>query len=105
MDLSTEKIFDFFLQAAELDMIGEYLNYVITNLDTHTIDFHRLTDYNVNYTVQANITSMRLINTTSHQLNNAVNDWKQGERNMGRVYSVPDEFTPVFNIHDMIYFL
>jgi hypothetical protein len=51
-------------QAAEVKMMEEYLSYIITSLDTHTIDFEDLKF------MRANITTMRLIDPTSYDVTN-----------------------------------
>jgi glutamate receptor, ionotropic, invertebrate len=47
-------------------MMEEYQNYIITSLDTHTLDFEEL-----KY-MRANITTMRLIDPTSFDIMNGM---------------------------------
>ena len=73
LDISADKIVDLLRQAAEVKMMEEYQSYIITSLDTHTIEFEEL-----KY-MRANITSLRIMDPTSYDLKNAVHDWIQGQ--------------------------
>lgn len=64
LDIDTNKIINLLRQAVEVKMMEEYQNYIITSLDTHTLDFKEL-----KYT-RANITSLRLIDPTSFEVKN-----------------------------------
>lgn len=72
LDISADKIIDFLRQAGEVKMMEEYQSYIITSLDTHTVDFEELKF------MRANITSLRIMDPTSFDLKNAVHDWIQG---------------------------
>lgn len=64
LDIDTDKIINLLRQAVEVKMMEEYQSYIITSLDTHTLDFQEL-----KY-MRANITSLRLIDPTSFELKN-----------------------------------
>lgn len=72
LDISADKIIDLLRQAGEVKMMEEYQSYIITCLDTHTVDFEELKF------MRANITSLRIMDPTSFDLKNAVHDWIQG---------------------------
>lgn len=92
-------------------MMEEYQSYIITSLDTHTLDFEELKF------MRANITAMRLIDPLSYDLTNgmdyivllaflhmldtdafyfftchsAIHDWELGERHDNKMYRVAPE--------------
>lgn len=55
LDISAEKIVPFLREASKVNMLSEYNNYFITNLDTHTLDFSGIED------LISNITCLRLV--------------------------------------------
>lgn len=66
LDVSPDKIITLLRQAAEVKMMEEYQSYIITTLDTHTLDFEELKF------MRANITTMRLIDPTSFEIMNGM---------------------------------
>lgn len=50
-------------------MMEEYQSYIITSLDTHTLDFEELK------LMRANITTMRLIDPSSYEVMNGERGW------------------------------
>lgn len=48
-------------------------SYIITSLDAHTIDFSSLG------VIKSNITTFRMMDPTSVEIETAVHDWRQGE--------------------------
>jgi glutamate receptor, ionotropic, invertebrate len=89
LDVSVDKVMDILRQAQEVKMLEDYQRYILTSLDTHTLDFEELKF------VPANITSVRLIDTKSFEVKTAVYDWEQGERNQNRVFRVSSEHVQV----------
>jgi ionotropic glutamate receptor len=67
LDVGLDKVLTVLRQAAEVKMMEEYLSYIITSLDTHTVDFEDLKF------MRANITAMRLIDPTSYDVMNGMN--------------------------------
>lgn len=67
LDVSNlDKIITLLRQASEVKMMEEYQSYIITSLDTHTLDFEELKF------MRANITAMRLIDPSSFDLMNGM---------------------------------
>lgn len=85
LDVSADKILDILRQAKEVKMLEEYQSYIITSLDTHTLDFEELKFE------RSNITSIRLMDTKSYDVKNAVHDWEQGEKRQHRNFRVSPE--------------
>lgn len=74
LDISSEKIVSFLQEAANVKMLGEYNNYFITNLDTHTLELgKKIPD------LTSNITCLRLVDPNSEDLTNALRVWRQRE--------------------------
>lgn len=73
LDCSPAKIMNILKQAVGLNMMEEHQSYLITSLDAHTLDFAELKF------VRANITTFRLMSTTSFEVGNAVHEWRQAE--------------------------
>lgn len=86
LDISAEKIIPFLTEAVNVKMLTDYNNYFITNLDTHTLDFTQLPRTLVN------ITSLRIVNTSSEELTDALQIWNQREFEFNmNVKQVPHE--------------
>lgn len=92
LDIHPDKIVDLLRQARDVKMMEEYQSYIITSLDTHTIDFEELKF------LRANITSLRLIDPQSFEVKNAVHDWEQGENQQGRPFRISPEHVQVARI-------
>lgn len=73
LDISKEKIIPFLKVAQEVKMLNDYINFFITNLDTHTLDFGELG------IIHTNITSLRITDPVSAEMENALRTWKQRE--------------------------
>lgn len=69
LDITTEKIVPFLKAAADVKMLGDYNNYFITNLDTHTLDLSEIPE------LTSNITCLRLVEPNSLELTNALHVW------------------------------
>ncbi|XP_033155312.1 glutamate receptor ionotropic, kainate 2 isoform X2 [Drosophila mauritiana] len=69
-------------QANELKMLGEYQSVFIPLLDTHSIDFGELSG------VEANITTVRLMDPSDFHVKNVVHDWEEREKREGRYFKV-----------------
>lgn len=74
LDISIEKIIPFLQAAANVNMLGDYNNYFITNLDTHTLNLNQIPN------LKSNVTCLRLINPDSIELENAIRTWRQKEK-------------------------
>nr|QKN21291.1 glutamate receptor ionotropic kainate 2 [Bactrocera dorsalis] len=77
---STDNVMKILKQANELRMLGEYQSVFITVLDTHTLDFQEL------LSVNANITTIRLMDPTDYQVKNVAHDWEEHEKREGHYY-------------------
>jgi glutamate receptor, ionotropic, invertebrate len=66
LDISLDKIVPLWRHATEVKMMEEYQSYIITSLDAHTLDYEELKF------LRANITTMRLIDPTSHDIVNGM---------------------------------
>lgn len=83
-----DRIIDILKQADEVKMMGEYQSYILTSLNAHTIDFDEIR------TFSSNITSLRLFDTTSHELKASVNDWELREKQNDKTFHIsPDHIT------------
>ncbi|XP_055588380.1 glutamate receptor ionotropic, kainate 2-like [Uranotaenia lowii] len=85
LEVHPSKILEILRQAKEVKMLEEYQSYIITSLDAHTLDFEEL-----RYS-RSNITTLRLMDTKSFDIKNAVHDWEQGESRMKRIFRVSPE--------------
>uniref|UniRef100_A0A182U976 Glutamate receptor 1 n=1 Tax=Anopheles melas TaxID=34690 RepID=A0A182U976_9DIPT len=85
LEIRPDRILELLRQAKEVKMLEEYQSYIITSLDAHTIDFEEL-----RYS-RSNITALRLMDTKSFDIKNAVHDWEQGEARMKRQFRVSPE--------------
>ncbi|XP_049313481.1 glutamate receptor ionotropic, kainate 2 [Bactrocera dorsalis] len=77
---STDNVMKILKQANELRMLGEYQSVFITVLDTHTLDFQEL------LSVNANITTIRIMDPTDYQVKNVAHDWEEHEKREGHYY-------------------
>ncbi|XP_059618967.1 glutamate receptor ionotropic, kainate 2-like [Phlebotomus argentipes] len=98
LDCEPDKILDILRQAREVKLLEDYQSYVITSLNTHTIDFEELKF------ARSNITSLRLIDPKSYELRNAVHDWEEGEKRFNRLFRVSPEHakTEPAVVHDAV---
>lgn len=64
-------------------------SYVITSLNTHTVDFEELKF------ASSNITSLRMMDPKSFELRNAVSDWEEGEKRYNRFFRISPEYVKV----------
>ncbi|XP_058063457.1 glutamate receptor ionotropic, kainate 2-like [Anopheles bellator] len=85
LEIRPDRIVELLRQAKEVKMLEEYQSYIITSLDAHTMDFEEL-----RYS-RSNITALRLMDTKSFDIKNAVHDWEQGEARMKRLFRVSPE--------------
>lgn len=54
-----------------------FQSYIITSIDAHTLDFAEMKF------VRSNITTIRMMSTTSVEVLNAVHDWQRQNNNFG----------------------
>ncbi|KAE8743142.1 hypothetical protein FOCC_FOCC011235 [Frankliniella occidentalis] len=92
LDVSPEKIIDLFVQAKHVNMMGDYTSYLVTSLDAHTFDYGAVNSWITDKRNIANITGMRLVDPTSVEVQNAVQDWVFSERLRGNTINIkPDD--------------
>ncbi|XP_034252798.1 glutamate receptor ionotropic, kainate 2-like isoform X1 [Thrips palmi] len=91
LDVSTERIVDLFLQARQVKMMGDYTSYLVTSLDAHTLNFSVVNSWITDKRNIANITGMRLVDPTSIDVQNAVQDWVFSERLRGNTINITPE--------------
>lgn len=86
LDCSTTTLLNVLKQSASVGMMGEYNNYLITSIDAHTIDLSELQNV-----IRSNITTIRMMSSTSFEVTNAVHEWRQGQiRRNASYYVYPD---------------
>jgi glutamate receptor, ionotropic, invertebrate len=90
LDVSNDKVLDLLRQAESVKMLEEYQRYILTSLDTHTLDFEELKN------TRSNITSVRIMDTKTFEITTAVYDWVQGEQNQNRMFRVSPENVKVY---------
>lgn len=61
LDVRPERIIDILKQAEEVKLFGDYVSFIIVDLDTHTLGFEEIS------AAGTNITALRLINTHSDE--------------------------------------
>jgi glutamate receptor, ionotropic, invertebrate len=71
LDISVEKIIPFLTEASRVNMLTEYNQYFITNLDTATLNLSVIPN------LASNITCLRLIEPDKVELSNALHLWQQ----------------------------
>lgn len=98
LDVSKENIIDFLTQAKSVGKLLDYNKYLITNLDTATVDFTDLMDTLPN----SNVTTLRLINTTNNAMRNVIAGLNMPGSNM---YIEPHQLPlEAALVHDAVYF-
>lgn len=71
LDISSTKIVAFLQAAKDVNMLSDYNNYFITNLDTHTLDYSSIGE------ITTNITCLRLVKPSGDEMANALRFWRQ----------------------------
>lgn len=98
LDIGSDKIIEFLIQAKAVGKLLDYNKYLITNLDTATIDFEHLMDTLPN----SNVTTLRLINTTNTAMRNVISGLNMAGSN---VYIEPHQLPlEAALMHDAVYF-
>jgi glutamate receptor, ionotropic, invertebrate len=87
LDVSEEKVLDILRQAESVKMLEEYQRYILTGLDSHTIDFAELKLKGT----RSNITAVRIMDVKRFEVTSLVNDWVYGEQNQKRMFRVSPE--------------
>lgn len=90
LDISSDKTVDFLRQAHQIGMMDDYQSFILTSLDTHVNDFEELKD------TLSNITSLRIMNTKSDELQNAIRTWIDGAKSDDKVFYLSPEYVQVF---------
>lgn len=76
IDIRPDRIIDFLKQAEEVNLFGDYVSFIIVDLDTHTLDFEEIA------ASKTNITAMRLINSHSDEHEYMIQLWKQRDKDL-----------------------
>lgn len=76
LSIDKDRVVNLLRQAAEVKLFGDYVQYIIADLDIHSIDFEEITHSGTN------ITAMRLIHTDDDELIYMTQLWKQRDREM-----------------------
>lgn len=76
LSIDKDRVVDLLRQAAEVKLFGDYIQYVVADLDIHSIDFEEITHSGTN------ITAIRLIHTDDDELIYMTQLWKQRDRDM-----------------------
>ncbi|CAB3386125.1 Hypothetical predicted protein [Cloeon dipterum] len=79
LDCDVDKIIEILRQAKEVKMMEDYQSYLVITMDLHIVD---LEEFRYGRT---NITSLRILDPTSQDVQNVVQDWIFGEMRRGRV--------------------
>ncbi|KAJ8867160.1 hypothetical protein PR048_033024 [Dryococelus australis] len=69
IDCDTDLILEVLKQARDVNMLGDYENYLFTSLDSHTLDYIEFQP------VMTNITFLRLVSPSSPEMQEAMKDW------------------------------
>ncbi|KAL1455589.1 hypothetical protein WDU94_009673, partial [Cyamophila willieti] len=85
LDCAVEKTVTILKQAQEVNLMGNYQNYILTNLNAHTTDFG---DFNPG---EANITAVRMINPNSPTIRSIMNGWIYEGNEQGKILTVKAE--------------
>nr|CAD7259373.1 unnamed protein product [Timema shepardi] len=85
LDCDTDHLVSILRQAREVNMMGDYESYLLTSLDAHTVDFKEF-QY-----IQTNITTLRLVDPTRIEVQNAIYDWRYGELRYERKLDISPE--------------
>ncbi|XP_059486426.1 glutamate receptor ionotropic, kainate 2-like isoform X2 [Neocloeon triangulifer] len=97
LDCDTDKILEILQQAKEVKMMEDYQSYFIISMDLHTVD---LEEFRYGRT---NITSLRILDPTSQEVQNVVQDWIFGEMRKGRVLTLSASQTDVALMYDAVH--
>ncbi|XP_028155734.1 glutamate receptor ionotropic, kainate 2-like isoform X1 [Diabrotica virgifera virgifera] len=71
LDCEADRIMDILRLAQELKLLSEFHSYILTNLDSHTLNWSELGS------IRSNITAMRLLDPESINMKNAALVWNQ----------------------------
>ncbi|XP_072144874.1 glutamate receptor ionotropic, kainate 2-like [Dermacentor andersoni] len=77
LDVPTERVYEFLEAASEIGMMTEYYNYIITSLDTHTLDMTRFQE------ALANVSALRLVDLDKEETRKLLHDWTNSELRFG----------------------
>ncbi|XP_044753335.1 glutamate receptor ionotropic, kainate 2-like [Coccinella septempunctata] len=102
LDCSLETTMQVLGQAKEIGILEKYHNFFLTSLDAHTLDFESIGG-------NANITTIRIINTESEEINQKVKDWeleemqKTGQKREISPYSVTTSMALMYDaVHHFV---
>lgn len=78
LDVPIERVYEFLEAASEIGMMSEYYNYIITSLDTHTLDMTRFRG------ALANVSALRLVDLDRDETRKLLHEWTNSELRFGR---------------------
>ncbi|RZC36214.1 Lig chan, ANF receptor and/or SBP bac 3 domain containing protein, partial [Asbolus verrucosus] len=86
LDCETDRIMEVLEQAKSVGIMSLVYQYFLTSLDAHTLDFNALK-------VDANITTLRIMNPETEDFNNIIRSWEFNDYSFNRIdpYSVKTE--------------
>ncbi|KAJ1531866.1 hypothetical protein ONE63_000515 [Megalurothrips usitatus] len=88
LDVSADKLLDIFHQARQVKLMGDYISYLVTSLDAHTLDYTEISGWAEEESGVSNITGFRMVDPTSSEAQNAVQDWRWSEKLRGNTISI-----------------
>ncbi|XP_050532516.1 glutamate receptor ionotropic, kainate 2-like isoform X1 [Daktulosphaira vitifoliae] len=100
LDIDDDFIISVLKQAKEVEFMGDYQSYVITNMDAHTLNFEDFRH------VKSNITLIRMIDPENPLVTNAVNEMIFNEQRKGRSIALTPQTikTQTALIYDAVHF-
>lgn len=81
LECGIDKILPILRHAKEVGMLEYMHSYLLTNVDSHTVDLKSLAS-------TSNITTVRIIDPERRSLHNVVSDWQVGEHNHNRYTTI-----------------
>lgn len=79
---------EIFRQAKQVNMMGDYISYLVTDLDAHTQDYSELEEWRSEEPGVSNVTGFRLVDPYSTETQNALQDWLFSERLHGNTVTL-----------------
>ncbi|KAK3931587.1 Glutamate receptor ionotropic, kainate 2 [Frankliniella fusca] len=80
LDVAANRLLDIFRQARQVNMMGDYVSFLVTSLDAHTLDWSEVASW---APAVSNVTGLRLVDSDSNEVQNALQDWLYSERLRG----------------------
>ncbi|XP_034239452.1 glutamate receptor ionotropic, kainate 2-like [Thrips palmi] len=80
LDVSADRLLDIFHQARQVKLMGDYISYLVTSPDAHTLNYDEINTWAEREVGLSNITGFRLVDPSAADTQNAVQDWIYNER-------------------------